>query len=82
MNSDELRKACETTIASGCDVILLTLPPPPGNGYTMRLLRTSGPRGDIVCTNQQTGASVVRFRASRVLKYLDKATMQAEEQTK
>lgn len=70
MTIDELIAACESNMTTGGDVILLTLPPPPGNGYTMRLLGKRGPRGEIVCTDQQSGHSVVRFKASAVLKFI------------
>lgn len=76
MTVDELRATCRENIAQGGDVVLLTLPPPMPSGYTMRLCRTYGPRGEIICTNQQTGYSVVRFKAAAVLKFLDKQQTQ------
>lgn len=72
MSVDELRAACQSNIDQGGDVVLLTLPgPPPKRGYYMRLLRTRGPLGEIINTNQSTGVSVVRFKASAVLKFIE-----------
>ena len=72
MSPAELREACQYNLSQGGDVVLLTLPgPPPKRGYYMRLLRTRGPLGEIINTNQSTGDSVVRFKATAVLKFID-----------
>jgi hypothetical protein len=72
MTPAALIERCRENIASGGDVILLTLPgPPPKRGCFMRLFRTRGPLGEIISTNQVTGASVVRFKASAVLRFAE-----------
>jgi hypothetical protein len=67
MTVDEMKEAC-----SNGDYVNFTLPGPPGRGWTMRLFGGSGPRGEIICTNQQTGQSVVRFRSDAALRAIKK----------
>jgi hypothetical protein len=72
MTIDELREICQANLASGGDAVLLTFPLPPGRGYTMRLCGKRGPRGHIVSTNQHTGRTIVKFKASDVLRFIAK----------
>ena len=66
MTLDELRYLC----GDGEGYITLVLPHQSTNGYSTRLLRTSGPRGVVVCVNRD-GHSVVRFGASVIIRWLD-----------
>jgi len=56
MTLDELRTLAEQ--ADGC--VVLVIPGPPGKCEKIRLCRTHGPRGDILCENSR-GGTVARF---------------------
>ncbi len=65
MTLDELRAECQRA-----DYVLLHLPPPNSQGYTRRLDRPCGPRGEIICGNAD--GQTVRFLSAAVLRYLDR----------
>jgi hypothetical protein len=66
---DELKAACHVANEHG-GYVILRLPAPNGNGYTRRLGRTCGPRGEILCGNAE--GQTVRFLADAILRYLEK----------
>ena len=68
MSIDEMKSACRIG-----DYVIFSLPGPPGRGDTLRLFGRSGPRGKVICTNQQTGRSTVRFRSDAVLREIENA---------
>lgn len=66
MTLDELETAC-----TGHDYVLLHLPPPNSQGYTRRLAGRRGPRGEIICGNDQ--GQTVRFPCAGVLRFVKAA---------
>ena len=68
MTIEELKSACESTITSGGEIILLAVPLT-SRGYTQRLCGKEGPRGEIVCAKEGDYA-VCRFKAKAVLKFI------------
>lgn len=68
MTIEELKAACESTIASGGEIVMLAVPLT-SRGYTQRLCGKEGPRGEIVCAKANDYA-VCRFKAKAVLKFI------------
>lgn len=66
MNIEELRTACESTIAGGGQCITLAIP------SEVRIGRKGWPRGELICVNS-IGGRVVRYKAASLLRFLKKA---------
>ena len=66
MTLDELRYLC----GDGEGYIRLVVPHQTSNGYSVRLLRTAGPRGVVERVNAD-GHSVVRFHQRVMIRWID-----------
>lgn len=67
MSPQQLREAC----GDGKGQVSLVIPRQSSNGYSIRLLPRSGPRGVVMCCNRD-GNTVARFDCGAILKWLDR----------
>ena len=74
MTVDELRTLC----GDGTGSVTLRIARESSNGYSIRLLHRSGPRGAVMCSRD--GLTVARFSARGVLRWLDR--QEADEWTR
>lgn len=69
MTLNQLRSSFESARSSGRKTIALVIPGR-ANGNTKRLAGRSGPRGEVVCENEND--CIVAFNVDRVLTWMDK----------
>lgn len=66
---EELKTVCREAIAAGREAVVLVLPGP-CRGNSMRLCKTRGPLGEVLCSRD--GSQIVaRFKAKAVLKFIE-----------
>ena len=70
MKLDTLAKKCFDNLDMGIDCVVLVLPWQ-GRGDRLRLLKTRGPFGELLCENP-AGETVCRFDAKKILKWIEK----------
>lgn len=68
MTIDDLRELAE----NADDSIVLVLPPPACQGERIRLCRTSGPFGEIICVHPVNQKTTAAFRSKDILAWCDK----------
>ncbi len=71
MTSAEFRQACAKAIGQGSEDVLIELDRPANSRNKMRLLRSRGPKGDVLGPGRTSQHTIVIFQVDMVLSWLD-----------